>query len=427
MPRLTPPLAGIAVTVPPALVHTGHHAAAGASVSVGLPAEPWVLVTLAATALVYGFGFRRLRRRSGDRVATTPALLACAAALLVLLAALSEPADRLSDQLFSAHMVQHLVLMLIAAPLLVQGRSAMVLLWALPGGLRRTGGSFWAASGLGPGLRLLFTHPVAVWIWFCGLFALWHLPGPYAWALGNQAIHVLEHLAFLLSAFAFWSVVIEPLGRRRLDYGATLLFVATAAIVSSLPGALMILGTRPLYGVHAEGVAAWGLTLIQDQQLGGLIMWIPAGLAYLLASAVLFVRWLQAAEQRSARLSRAAPLAWLALLLILGGCDYQEQKGIAARFPSIGDPHRGATEIATAGCGSCHIIPGIDNARGLVGPPLDHMGRRIMIAGLLRNTPDNLIAWLRDPQAVVPGNAMPDMGLSEDQARNITAYLYTLD
>ena len=73
------------------------------------------------------------------------------------------------------------------------------------------------------------------------------------------------------------------------------------------------------------------------------------------------------------------------------------------------------------------MIPGIDNARGLVGPPLDHMGRRIFIAGLLRNTPDNLVSWLRDPQAVVPGNAMPDMGLSDEQARDITAYLYTLN
>ena len=228
-------------------------------------------------------------------------------------------------------MVQHLTLMLVAAPLLVQGRSAMVLLWALPAGLRRAGGSWWATSGAGRGLRPLFSHPVAIWLWFSGLFALWHLPGPYAWALGNQAVHVLEHLAFLVSAFAFWSVVIEPLGRRRLDYGATLLFVATAAVVSSLPGALMILATRPLYGGHAEGVAAWGLTLVQDQQLGGLIMWIPAGFAYLLAIAVLFVRWLRAAEQRTtARLGRLAPLAGLAVLLVLGGCDDQQENGMAA-------------------------------------------------------------------------------------------------
>ena len=174
-----------------------------------------------------------------------------------------------------------------------------------------------------------------------------------------------------------------------------------------------------------EAASACGLTLVQDQKADELIMWIPAGFACLLTIAVPFVHWLQAAEQRfAAWLARLAPLAGLGVLLVLGGCGEQ---GMAAKYPSIGDPDRGAAEIAAVGCGSCHIIPGIANARGLVGPPLDHMGRRIFIAGLLRNTPDNLVTWLRDPQAVVPGNAMPDMGLSDEQARNITAYLYTLE
>ncbi|MGN6582762.1 MAG: c-type cytochrome [Rhizobiaceae bacterium] len=86
----------------------------------------------------------------------------------------------------------------------------------------------------------------------------------------------------------------------------------------------------------------------------------------------------------------------------------------------------GVTVIKEAGCGSCHTIPGIENADGLVGPPLDHMGHRIFIAGVLRNTPDNMVAWLRDPQRIVPGNAMPVMGLSEKQAQAVTDYLYSL-
>jgi cytochrome c2 len=118
--------------------------------------------------------------------------------------------------------------------------------------------------------------------------------------------------------------------------------------------------------------------------------------------------------------------AWLAGLgaLLAGGCDEAE---IGPRFTAIGDSERGALYIEQAGCGSCHIIPGIAGARGLVGPPLDHMGQRVFIAGLLRNTPANMVTWLRDPQEIVLGNAMPDMGLSEEQARDITAYLYTLD
>lgn len=413
------PIATLAATAP-AWAHDGtaEHAS-------WLPVEPWVLLSLALTATLHAVGFRQLRRRSGDRIAATRAVAAFGAAILILLAALATPADRLSAQLFSVHMVQHLVLMLAAAPLLVWGRAAIVLLWGLPPGLRRSGGSWWARSGLPRVLRPVLAHPLAIWIWFCGAFVFWHLPGPYAWALQNEAVHVLEHLLFLLTAFAFWSVVIEPLGRRRLDYGASLLFVATAAIISALPGALMILASQPLYAVHAHGVADWGLTLVQDQQLGGLIMWIPAGFAYLAAISVLFVRWLQEAERRSATgLQRAAPLVGLGALLVLGGCD---EAGVGTRFTDVGDPEQGALYISEAGCGSCHIIPGIDGAEGLVGPPLDHMGKRIFVAGLLRNTPANMVTWLLDPQEVVPGNAMPDIGLSEEQARDITAYLYTLD
>lgn len=93
----------------------------------------------------------------------------------------------------------------------------------------------------------------------------------------------------------------------------------------------------------------------------------------------------------------------------------------------FGDAERGAILIAKVGCGSCHIIPGIGGARGLVGPPLDHMGRRIFIAGLLRNTPENMVTWLTHPQRIVPGNAMPEMGLSSLDASDIAAFLAGLD
>lgn len=87
----------------------------------------------------------------------------------------------------------------------------------------------------------------------------------------------------------------------------------------------------------------------------------------------------------------------------------------------------GAELIDDLGCGTCHSIPGIKRADGLVGPPLDRMGRRIFIAGRLRNSPANMVTWLRNPQAIEPGTAMPDLGLSEQQARAITAYLHSLD
>ena len=91
-----------------------------------------------------------------------------------------------------------------------------------------------------------------------------------------------------------------------------------------------------------------------------------------------------------------------------------------------GDARRAPKLIRGFGCGGCHVIPGIAGARGNVGPPLTRFADRSYIAGMLSNTPANLIRWLRDPQGVVPGNAMPNMGVKDAEARDIAAYLYTL-
>jgi cytochrome c2 len=105
---------------------------------------------------------------------------------------------------------------------------------------------------------------------------------------------------------------------------------------------------------------------------------------------------------------------------LLAGCGAQSKS-------TSSDSKKGAQLIARTGCGACHTIPGIANATGRVGPPLDHMHERAYIAGILRNTPENMVTWLQHPQQVVPGNAMPEMGLSDLDARAITAYLDTLN
>lgn len=92
----------------------------------------------------------------------------------------------------------------------------------------------------------------------------------------------------------------------------------------------------------------------------------------------------------------------------------------------IGDARRGADLIKQYHCGSCHDIPGISGADGNVGPPLQRIGTRTYIAGYIRNSPDNMAAWIEDPQAALPGNAMPGMGIAQQDARDIAAFLYTL-
>jgi cytochrome c2 len=110
------------------------------------------------------------------------------------------------------------------------------------------------------------------------------------------------------------------------------------------------------------------------------------------------------------------------LLLALIQCDQSPPKSLIAG----GDSRRGAALIAGLGCGSCHKIPGVGGADGRVGPPLDNIGERTIIAGMLPNTPDNMVTWLRAPQSVVPGNAMPNLELNNHDARDVAAYLYTL-
>lgn len=114
----------------------------------------------------------------------------------------------------------------------------------------------------------------------------------------------------------------------------------------------------------------------------------------------------------------------LALLLGLLACDEAEPPPHLA-LPGA-DPARGARVIRAHGCGACHVIPGVEGAVSWVGPPLSHWAQRGILAGRLPNAPEYLVAWLRDPQALSPGSAMPNLGLSETEARDAAAYLYTL-
>jgi cytochrome c2 len=116
--------------------------------------------------------------------------------------------------------------------------------------------------------------------------------------------------------------------------------------------------------------------------------------------------------------------ATLALLLAFVASASLAQESIPSL--SAGSPGHGAELIAQKGCGACHTIPGIAGADGLVGPPLTLMGKRVFVAGLLRNTPQNLAAWVLEPQRFVPGNAMPSTGLTESEALGVAAYLETI-
>jgi cytochrome c len=115
------------------------------------------------------------------------------------------------------------------------------------------------------------------------------------------------------------------------------------------------------------------------------------------------------------------------LTAVISGCLGSPTHGVSYQAVPGGDPRRGKEAVASLGCGSCHMIPGITGANGSVGPPLAGLSQRKIIAGELANTPNNLTRWIEDPQGVEPGNAMPDLGIGHDLARDIAAYLYTLN
>ena len=117
--------------------------------------------------------------------------------------------------------------------------------------------------------------------------------------------------------------------------------------------------------------------------------------------------------------SGATLVCLLVLTVIMAGCNKTSDR-------SLGDARRGPALMAHFGCGTCHSIPGVPGAIGQVGPPLDNIGARTILAGFLSNTPDNMVAWLEKPQSIVPGNAMPDMEIDDHDAKDITAYLLTL-
>jgi putative membrane protein len=215
--------------------------------------------------------------------------------------ALLSPLGTLGETVFWGHMVQHLVLVIVAAPLLVLGAPLLPWLWALRPRARRGLGAWWRRARVLPALAALLTTPLVAWGLHTGVLWLWHLPAAYEAALSDDRWHALEHASFLGTACLFWWVVLQPAGRRRLSRGMAVLYVVTTGMQGGLLGALLTFAGRPFYPVQSAGAAEWGLSTLGDQQLAGLIMWLPAGLAYLAAAGTLFVLWLQAEETRMRR------------------------------------------------------------------------------------------------------------------------------
>lgn len=253
---------------------------------------PSIAVPLAVCAAWYAAGVRALWRNAGVGHGVSRSQAVCfALGILTLVVALLSPVDALAETLFWVHMVQHLLLILVAAPLLALGAPLVPMVWALPHRRRLDAARWWLAS---PRLRRTAWaagDPLGVWLASLAALWFWHLPGPYMAALGDERLHALEHLTFLGTAFLFWWVVFQPLGRRRLARGGAVIYLALTLMESGALGAILAFARTPWYPAHAAGVAAWHMTLLEDQQLAGLIMSVPASLVYIGVALALAARW----------------------------------------------------------------------------------------------------------------------------------------
>lgn len=389
----------------------------------GAALDPGVLLALVITGMAYAWGVRSLWRAAGrDRGIRVGQAVSFAAGWMLLALALLPPLDPMADRLFAAHMMQHLVLMTLAPPLLLLGKPVLAVTWLLPRVTRRA--SRWVERWPAPvrRIRLLLLAPLAVLVLHNAAIWIWHLPALYDAALTSDPVHALEHLSFFGTALLLWWVALAPGAGRRTRLATGLLLVFGTALSTGILGAVLTFAPRVWYPAQGQGAQVWHLSPLEDQQLAGLIMWVPGGLLYVVAAAGLFIAWLEHPDNRGRRVP-AALVTLLGLVVLLAGCA--GDRGTPNPVPG-GDPERGATALATLGCAGCHTINGIRGADANVGPPLTRMGRRTMIAGRVPNTVENMIQWIRSPQSIEPGTAMPDLGVTDQTARDIAAYLYTL-
>lgn len=275
-----------------------------ASPGAGWTFDAWILVPLLVSLLWFGIGFARLRARS-VRTGSKQAVL-FGLGWLVLGGALVSPLHAAGERSFAAHMVEHELLMLIAAPLLVMSRPLGMALWALPQRWRLRLGE----AGLNPRWQRCWqtiTAPVGATLLQAVALWGWHAPPAFDLALASPGWHVAQHLSFLVTALLFWWAVLRA---HRANVGMAVGCLFFTAIVSGALGALMALSTSPWYVGYAKlDLDAFGLNPAEDQQLAGLLMWVPGGLVHAAAGVALLARGLNAGVVAVLGLAAIAPAA----------------------------------------------------------------------------------------------------------------------
>lgn len=250
----------------------------------------WALLGLGAAAALYAGGVARLWRRAGRGRGVAPwRVLSGAAGFALMGVLLVSPFDALATRYLSAHMVQHFGLMLVAAPLVVLGRAGLMALWAVPPRPRLA--LAWIGRGATGRIWGALTRPAGAWAVYFVILWLWHVPALHQRALSHDGLHALQHISFVAAALIFWTAVLER--PRDEGHAGALIAVFATALHSAALAALLTTSRSLWYPAYAGGLA--------DQQLAGLIMWVPCGAVLIGAALLILVRLLRDAETRARR------------------------------------------------------------------------------------------------------------------------------
>jgi putative membrane protein len=264
----------------------------------GDPALAWVL----AAATLYAIGGRRLTR-SGPAAAQRWRTASFAAGVGAIVVALDSPVDDLADKLLWVHMVQHILLLMVAPPLLAAARPWNRMWHGLPLDLRRrisravVQGPGWAPVRAAAGL---LAGAVASWLAFNLTLVGWHIPGAYDLTLRSQPVHALEHAMFFAVGLVFWTRVIDsPPWRSALPATARAAYVGLALIVSWILAIVLAVASSPLYAPYAaEASRPGGISALADQQLAAGVMWVPGSIPFTIVLLIIAYRWLEPKRPR---------------------------------------------------------------------------------------------------------------------------------
>lgn len=263
--------------------------------------EPAVVASLAVSGLLYAIGVSRLWRSSRSGGGISRRECACfAIGWTVVALSLTSPLHEMGETLFSAHMLQHELLIGLASPLLVLGKPLVAFVWALPRGSRAGAGRISGIPVIGAAwsfvtlpLTAFILHSLSIWIW--------HAPAYYQATLTSEWTHAAQHTTFLFAGCLFWWTIINARGERAgRGKGIAAGYLFATLLVTGALGALLTFAGTLWYPAYAATTARWGITALEDQQLGGLIMWVLGGIPYAIGAIVLLSGWLRESGLRAA-------------------------------------------------------------------------------------------------------------------------------